>query len=120
MSNARGAGTTYHRNGLDQPPVYTCGNGAAMPATRPSSSTCTSRYGPASAGHEYPDAGGAVRYQNSSQPPPEPVAYTSASNRSVLRGTVTVPVRSAPAWLCAASGSTSSAVAAAGSPGPAR
>src|SRR5947207_8913985 len=108
--NARGAGSTYHRNGLDQPPVYTCGNGSAMPATRPSSSTCTSRYGPGSAGQEYPVELGAVMYQNSSHPPPEPVAYTSASSRSVLRGTVTVPVRSAPDWVGAASGSTSEAV----------
>src|SRR2546430_6592546 len=114
MLKARGAGSTYHRNGLDQPPVYTCGNGAAIPATRPSSSTCTSRYGPPSAGHEYPETGGAVKYQNSSQPPPDPVAYTSATNRSVLRGTVTVPVRSAPSGCGPVNGSTSVAVAGAG------
>src|SRR5215468_11673296 len=115
MSKARGAGSTYQRNGFDQPPVYTCGNGAAMPASRPSSSTCTSRYGPGSAGHEYPVEVGAVRYQNSSHPPPEPVAYTSASSRSVLPGTWTVPVWSCPSgWLPPTRGITSAALAGAG------
>lgn len=33
---------------------------------------------------------GTARYQYSSHPPPEPVAYTSATMRSLLRGVVSV------------------------------
>lgn len=105
MSKARGPGVTYQRKGLDQPPVHTVGNGAAMPAVRPSTEIRTSRYGPSVALQEYGAASGTVRYQYSSQPPPDPVAYTSARMRSVLRGVVR-PVES--------SGSTRSGVFAAG------
>src|SRR2546430_15350491 len=96
MLKARGAGSTYHRNGLDQPPVYTCGNGAAIPATRPSSSTCTSRYGPPSAGHEYPETGGGGEEHKTSPPPPASLGYTSAAHPFVVRGAAAGPVTSAP------------------------
>src|SRR4051794_37659430 len=69
------------------------GYGSATPTSLPSIETSTSRYGDPS-GHEYPVSAGADVSQNSSQPPPEPVTYTSPSRRVVLHGKVAVPMRS--------------------------
>ena len=74
------------------------GKGDAIPATRPSTLTWTSRYGPSSPPvQEYDAAEETAVYQNSSHPPPDPVAYTSARTRSELRGVVSfAPVETRP------------------------